>query len=87
MTDDRLPDWPRGLPETLAAAYVGLSVNTFRRYGPQPVWLTKGRKVWLREELDRWLDQKAGRVSDSSPEDWLKRARENEDVPPVPVRA
>ncbi|HWX50528.1 MAG TPA: hypothetical protein VNZ61_20980 [Roseomonas sp.] len=65
--DDKLPGWPRGLTEPLAAAYVGLSVTTFRAAVQaarvEPVWLTRGRKVWLREDLDRWLDAKAGRVA------------------------
>lgn len=68
----RLPDWPRGMREPLAAEYVGLSFSTFRREwtesrAPGPVLLTRGRQVWLREDLDRWLDRKAGRLDDSSP--------------------
>ncbi len=54
-----LPFWPRGLSEDLAAAYVGVSASTFRAYvipDVQEVWVTPGRKVWLREDLDRWLD-------------------------------
>ena len=61
-----LPGWPRGMREALAAAYVGLSFSTFRREwregrAPGPVRLTAGRQVWLRDDLDRWLDRKAGR--------------------------
>jgi predicted DNA-binding transcriptional regulator AlpA len=67
--DRRLPDWPRGMREALAADYVGLSFSTFRREwsegrAPGPVHLTPGRQVWLREDLDRWLDRKAGRLND-----------------------
>lgn len=66
---DRLPNWPRGLREDLAAAYIGLSITTFRRErsegrAPKPVHLTPGRQVWLREDLDNWLDQKAGATKD-----------------------
>jgi predicted DNA-binding transcriptional regulator AlpA len=66
MSERRLPDWPRGLHENLAAAYVGLSPSTIRvlrELGefPAPVSLTKGRQVWLREQLDEWLDKKAGK--------------------------
>ncbi len=71
-----LPDWPRGLREGLAAAYVGLSVstiNTERRAGrfPEPVALTVGRVVYLREDLDRYLDRAAGRVVESTIPDWM----------------
>lgn len=64
MADRTLPGWPRGLGEELAAAYVGLSPSTFRaQIAPliPPVRLTKGRQVWLREDLDAWLDRQAGR--------------------------
>lgn len=61
-----LPGWPRGLHEHLAAAYVGLSVSTVRTLRehedfPAPVRLTERRLVFLREDLDAWLDEKAGR--------------------------
>ena len=52
----------------LAAAYVGLSLSTVRYLSGRgdfrtPIALTKGRLVWLREDLDGWLDRKAGRAS------------------------
>jgi predicted DNA-binding transcriptional regulator AlpA len=55
----------------LAASYVGLSVGSIaneRKAGrfPEPVSLTRGRIVWLREDLDAWLDRKAGKAA---PED------------------
>jgi predicted DNA-binding transcriptional regulator AlpA len=65
-----LPGWPRGLREDMAAAYVGLSVSTIRaeraagRF-PDPVPLTAGRHVYLREDLDSYLDTKAGRTAPS----------------------
>jgi hypothetical protein len=66
QTGDILPYWPRGLSDQLAASYVGLGVTTFREAmaeaGVTAVWLTRGRRVWLREDLDRWLDGRAGRV-------------------------
>lgn len=74
------PAWPpRGMPEREAAYYVGLSASTFRREvaagtAPSPVRMTKGRQVWLREDLDRWLDAKAGRAAPSaSGNPWLDR--------------
>jgi hypothetical protein len=63
-----LPDWPRGLREELAAEYVGLSVSSFRTLVANEVAavrLSRGRKVWLREALDAWLDARAGNVAGS----------------------
>lgn len=65
MAGGDLPGWPRGLSAELAAAYVGLSPTTIRSLEaagdfPSPTWLTAGRRVWLRESLDAWLDRKAG---------------------------
>ncbi|CAM2754926.1 hypothetical protein CFR75_06270 [Komagataeibacter xylinus] len=56
---------PRGLRVEQAALYVGLSVSTFlAQVAPQvpPVKLTVRRQIWLREDLDRWLDVRAGRT-------------------------
>ena len=64
----RLPGWPRALREPLAAAYVGLSASTFRAaVAPSvpSVRLTTGRVAWLREDLDAWLDARAGRAAAS----------------------
>lgn len=76
------PFYPRGLREEHAALYVGLGVSSFRTLVtagdmPGPVWLTRGRKVWLREQLDRWLDARAG-VEAASPaaesdNPWISR--------------
>lgn len=68
MIATALPGWPRGLHEELAAAYVGLSVSMIRQLRsrgefPAPVPLTERRQVWYREQLDAWLDQKAGRAT------------------------
>ncbi|MGS0647987.1 helix-turn-helix transcriptional regulator [Komagataeibacter melomenusus] len=56
---------PRGLRLEQAATYVGLSATTFlAQVAPDvpPVRLTVKRKVWLRDDLDRWLDARAGRA-------------------------
>jgi predicted DNA-binding transcriptional regulator AlpA len=79
MTDRPAPFWPRGLREEWAAEYVGLSVATFRREvaehrAPAPVRLTPGRQVWLKQDLDGWLDQKACRVPASAAQNpWMAR--------------
>jgi hypothetical protein len=65
-----IPGWPRALSENLAAVYVGqLSNGTFRAEVdagriPAAVQLTAGRKAWLIEDLDAYLDGKARKRSD-----------------------
>lgn len=64
-----IPAWPRALCEGWAAVYVGqLSVSAFRtEVGagriPAAVQITSGRKAWLIEDLDAYLDGKAGKRS------------------------
>ncbi len=75
----RLPGWPRGLGEELAAAYIGLSVTAFRtevaaKRAPQPFWLTRGRKAWLKDALDEYLDRLAGQTSPAAQDDPWQRA-------------
>lgn len=61
-----LPGWPRGMPAELAAAYIGLSASGLRvevRAGRiSATVLTPGRVVYLREDLDSYLDARAGRT-------------------------
>ena len=83
MADAR---WPRGLSEPLAAEYVGLSVTTVRTLRtaldfPAPVKLTPGRIVFLREDLDAWLDRRAGKVTRVDPDEedgseWLESLKQ-----------
>ena len=66
-----LPGWPRGLREDLAANYIGLSASSLRAAvkrgeAPHPVRLTRARLVWLREDLDAYLDAKAVRAAPSA---------------------
>lgn len=64
----RLPDWPRALRLPLAAAYVGLSATAFREHVASKlsaIHLTPGTVAWLRDDLDRWLDEIAGRTPQS----------------------
>jgi predicted DNA-binding transcriptional regulator AlpA len=72
MNDGDLPDWPLGLSEALAAAYLGISASLFRREWearrmPQPIRLTRGRQVWHRQQLTAWLDAKAGVANSPQP--------------------
>lgn len=72
-----MPDrWPRGMREETAAEYVGLSVSSIRaaqarRDFPASVQLTPGRIVYLREDLDAYLDRKAGRTAALAENPWL----------------
>jgi predicted DNA-binding transcriptional regulator AlpA len=64
MPDPALPGWPRALAQPLAAAYVSLSEASFRVHVMKevpPVRLTNRRIAWLRDDLDAWLDRRAGR--------------------------
>ncbi|BBF66699.1 AlpA family phage regulatory protein [Acidithiobacillus sp. 'AMD consortium'] len=54
----------RGLRAQAAAKYCGLGRSTFLRYvsegkAPQPRKLSPGAVVWLRDELDKWLEAAA----------------------------
>lgn len=56
----------------MAAAYVGLSETVFRQEVAkdarlQPTWITRGRQIWLKDQLDTWLDAKAGLTPQSKP--------------------
>lgn len=65
---DSLPGWPRALSAELAAAYTALSITALYSLAgfPAPIHLSPGRVAWLREDLDRWLDGKAGRMPASA---------------------
>ena len=53
-------DWPRGMPIEVAAEYCGIGPATLRDQGPPPVRVGAKRLVWLRDQLDAWLDGLAG---------------------------
>jgi hypothetical protein len=57
-TADELPDWPAALTQRMAAAYCGLSVETFSAVCPViPVVITTSKtgRRYLRRRLDEWL--------------------------------
>lgn len=84
LAPHELPAWPRSMGLELASAYVGLSpskfwgeVNKQDSTAPQPIALTAGRRVWLKEDLDAWLTRAAGRaVDEASGEAWLESLKE-----------
>lgn len=60
--------WPRGMRAELAADYCGLSVSWLteearRGRFPASVRISPHRVIWLKDDLDRWLDEKAGRAN------------------------
>ena len=71
-----LPGWPRGMRAHLAAAYVGISVSTLHRLCqagdfPAIVQLTPRAAVWLMDDLDAWLDRRAGRAPIGDGSEWM----------------
>jgi len=55
------PNWPAALPLHLAAAYCGLSVDTFKQVCPvRPISFTSSSRGdrYLRIRLDDWLISK-----------------------------
>lgn len=50
---------PRALSAEQAAEYCGIGRTLFEEHGPAPVKIGK-RSVWLRDALDRWLDDLSG---------------------------
>lgn len=76
-----LPGWPRALSLHQAAAYVGLSPNTFNTQviaGVYPKAVTFGRrKVWDRKALDQALDKMSGLGAElDNKNEAINRARE-----------
>ena len=55
---------PRRMRVEEAARYVGLSVTAFRAL-ELPTVRIGGTVGWLRDDLDAWLDQQAGRAAPS----------------------
>lgn len=56
---------PRCMPIATAAQYVGISISSFRAIVAQdvrPIYMSPRRPVWLREDLDAWINNKAGRT-------------------------
>lgn len=56
-----LPGWPAALREEWAAAYVGLSLTTFRQVvapAVPAIRLSTGRIAWRRDRLDAWIESR-----------------------------
>jgi hypothetical protein len=78
-----LPGWPRALRCEWAAAYVAMAPSTFLREvaegrAPAPLPRQPGCKLtrWLREHLDRYLDDIAAAAEDpETPNPWDRPVR------------
>lgn len=67
-----LPNWPRLLSRELAAAYIGQSPNTLDRL--RIAYHRVGvRRMYDRNDLDRWVDDLAGQGQDGNPQSWMDR--------------
>ena len=58
LSANQMPGWPAAMNQQLAAAYCGISVDTFVATCPViPVVITSARtgKRYLRTRLDEWL--------------------------------
>jgi len=58
-----LPDWPRLMRREKAAAYLDLSMSLFDRavsegHLPQPTTFYASVKMWRRDDLDAWIDDR-----------------------------
>jgi hypothetical protein len=69
----RLPDWPRLMPEEMAAAYLGVSLSQFRREQARGLWPKPKRRgarlnTYDRRELDDAVDRLEGGVNHPTPD-------------------
>lgn len=65
---------PRCLPARDAARYVGISETAFRTVvakSVRPVYMSPKRPVWLRDQLDEWINQRAGIETSSTSDDLM----------------
>ncbi|WP_029606397.1 helix-turn-helix transcriptional regulator [Kozakia baliensis] len=68
---------PRCLKITDAAKYLGISEASFRATVGKvvpPIYMSPQRPVWLRDQLDRWVNEKAGIVTPGIEQDELMDA-------------
>lgn len=71
-----LPDWPRLMPQAMAAAYCGVSKSHFlATVRIQPV-LIGTKKLWDRTVLDKWIDSLTdNKKAKRDPDYWRERVR------------
>lgn len=72
MPDGAAYPWPRSMRAARAAAYLDVSLTWFHEHVARevaPIRLSRGIVVWRREDLDRWLDNRAGGAAPSAEDD------------------
>lgn len=76
LSPDMLPNWPRYLTRSLAAAYLGLSEEKFQAevnlgWWPAPVRRRSTERVpaWDRVQIDQEADRQAGLTPRAAPQD------------------
>ncbi len=74
----KLPDWPAAMRVEMAAAYCGMSESAFKQHKtrPKPVRPTPKTVVWLRADLNRWLEALAKDPENGEAFNWEKANRE-----------
>lgn len=80
MPEYRLPHGmtPRLLSRDAAAAYCGVSADTFETHVQVRPLALGARRLWDVKALDRWLDQQSDLVEAFHPaEEWLGRLRDD----------
>lgn len=71
MSERQETRWGRGLDADAARAYCGCDVE-HTPGAPPPVKVSPRRKIWLREDLDAWLDRVAGKKAPDQDNPWLQ---------------
>ncbi len=70
----------------VAAAYIGLSASAFRggvKSGslPKPKRVTHRRDIWLKDDLDKFLDALFDRLGEEQGNEWLEAIEEDDGCP------
>jgi hypothetical protein len=71
---------PRMLKEAAAAAYCGLTVDLFKAECPVIAVKIRNRVLYDRVQIDRWLDQRAGDLTQSGADFWLSKLDDGGDA-------
>ncbi len=62
--------WPRSMMRDQACAYCSARADEL----PPPSYGSGRTGRWLKDDLDMWLDRKAGRVDEVSADAWIEAA-------------
>ena len=68
---DKLPDWPRLMARSIAAAYCGVSANNIEKvFGVSPIRLNTRRVLYDRLDIDAAIDLRKGTPSTKTGSEW-----------------